>query len=168
MSGSLPLRPFLLADTPRLQDLFAQSVEELTQAEYDEEQRIAWVSRAADGEAFSARLGRGVTLLVEVDGEILGFASLAAGKEIDMLYVHPYAVGQGVGTTLLDALERIAAARGAHATTVDASDTALDFFERRGYAAVKRNTFQIDDVWVTNTTMLKPLEPLMAAPGGRA
>ncbi|MGD9783946.1 MAG: GNAT family N-acetyltransferase [Hyphomicrobiaceae bacterium] len=168
MTGGLPLRPFLPADTGRLQDLFAQSVEELTQDEYDEEQRLAWVSRAADGEAFAARLARGVTLLVEANGEILGFASLAAGKEIDMLYVHPFAVGRGVGTTLVDALERIAAARGATAMTVDASDTAHDFFERRGYAAVKRNTFQIGDVWVTNTTMLKPLKATMAAAGGRA
>ncbi|MCB1520499.1 MAG: GNAT family N-acetyltransferase [Hyphomicrobiaceae bacterium] len=157
MRAPYPLRPFLVADTPRLQDLFAQSIEELTAEDYDEDQRLAWISRAADGEAFAQRLSRALTLIVEVDGEILGFASLADGKEIDMLYVHPYAAGTGVGATLVDALERIAAARGAAALTVDASDTAVDFFERCGYAALNRNSIRIDDVWVSNTTMSKQL-----------
>lgn len=155
--STLPLRPFLIADTSRLQDLFAQAIEELTQDEYDEDQRLAWITRAADAEAFAKRLTANVTILVEQDGEILGFASLAGNKEVDMLYVHPYAVGQGVGTTLLDAMERLATARGTEAIFVDASDTAHEFFTRRGYADVRRNTVPIDGVWLSNTTMTKPL-----------
>jgi putative acetyltransferase len=155
--SALPMRPFLLADTPRLQDLFAQSIEELTRDEYDEDQRLAWITRAADAEAFAKRLRANVTILVEQDGEILGFASLAGNNEIDMLYVHPYAVGQGVGSALVAAMEKLAAARGTETLLVDASDTAHDFFSRRGYADVRRNTIPIDNVWVSNTTMTKPL-----------
>lgn len=158
MRQPFPLRPFLPADTLRLQDLFAQSIEELTQDEYDADQRLAWISRAADGAAFMDRLQRGTTLLVEQGGELLGFASLASDNtEIDMLYVHPYAVRQGVGSALIDALERLARARGAKRLTVDASDTAQEFFERLGYQMVRRNTFPIDDVWVSNTTLEKAL-----------
>ena len=36
---------------------------------------------------------------------------------------------------LCDALEKLAAARGAKELTVDASDTARGFFEQRGYTA---------------------------------
>lgn len=155
--SALPMRPFMLADTPRLQDLFAQSIEELTQDEYDEDQRIAWITRAADAETFAKRLGGNLTILVEQDGDILGFASLKDNKEIDMLFVHPFATGQGVGSALVDALERLATARGAEALSVDASDTAHDFFANRGYAEVRRNSIPIDNVWVSNTTMTKPL-----------
>ncbi len=166
MSAPLPMRPFLIADTPRLQDLFAQSIEELTQDEYDEDQRLAWITRAADAEAFANRLGSNLTILVEQDGEILGFASLAGNKEIDMLYVHPYAVGQGVGSALVEAMEKLAAARGAENLSVDASDTAHEFFSRRGYADVRRNTIPLDNVWMSNTTMTKPLaKPDTAAAG---
>lgn len=157
MTASFPLRPFLVADTPRLQDLFAQSIEELTQDDYDEDQRLAWMSRAIDAEAFAERLASNVTILVEQDGEILGFASLKGNSEIDMLFVHPYAAGQGVGSALLDALERLAGARGSQALSVDASDGAREFFERRGYAAVRRNTVPVDGVWLSNSTMTKPL-----------
>lgn len=158
MSKPYPLRPFLVADTPRLQDLYAQSIEELTQDDYDEEQRLAWISRAADGAQFAERLQGATTLLVEVDGELLGFASLTRDNaQIDMLYVHPYAAGRGVGAALAEALERLAGARGAKRLTVDSSDTAREFFERRGYEVVRRNTFPIDDVWVANTTLTKAL-----------
>jgi putative acetyltransferase len=158
MTEPLPLRPFLPADTVPLQDLYAQSIEELTQDDYDEDQRLAWISLAADPIAFAKRLSAGVTLVVERDGELLGFASLKDGKEIDMLYVHPYAAGEGVASTLLDALERIAKARGAKALTADVSDTAHDVFESRGYVPTRRNNIPIGDVWLANTTMSKTLE----------
>ena len=74
-----------------------------------------------------------------------------------MLYVHPAAAGQGVGTMLVDALEKLAGSRGAAKLTVDASDTARDFFEHRGYVAQQRNTVSVGDEWLANTTMKKQL-----------
>ena len=70
----------------------------------------------------------------------VGFASLEGADHIDFLYVHPAAARQGVGTMLVDALEKLAAARGAAKLTADVSDSAQDFFKRRGYQAQRRNT----------------------------
>jgi len=158
MSKNHPLRPFLPADVMRLQDLVAQSIEELTQDDYDEDQRLAWMSRVEDARAFAQRLSQNVTLVVETDGEILGFASLKDNKEVDLLYVHPFAAGEGVGATLLDAVERLAMARGAETLTADVSDTAHDFFESRGYLPTQRNNIPVGDVWLANTTMSKALK----------
>ena len=160
MSGAedFPLRPFLPADTMALRELFAQSIEELTADDYDEEQRIAWASAAADADAFAKRLGGMVTLIVQLDGEYLGFGSLKDGKVIDMLFVHPYYAGEGVGTALADALEKIAAARGAASVTAEASDSAVAFFQARGYVQTQRNSIPCDDLWLSNTTMKKTLK----------
>jgi putative acetyltransferase len=158
MTQQHTLQPFLPADTVALVDLFAQSIEELTQDDYTEEQRLAWASAAADAQEFAAHLGRMVTLIVKVDGQYAGFASLKDNATLDMLYVHPYFARQGVGTALVDALERLAKSRGAKAITVDASDTAEEFFERRGYVAQHRNSVPRGDEWLTNTTMKKDLE----------
>lgn len=157
-SSDFPLRPFLPADTMALRELFAQSIEELTQDDYDEDQRAAWASAAEDAGAFAKRLSSATTLIVQVDGEHLGFASLKDNKVLDMLYVHPHYAGEGVGTALCDALEKIAAARGAQAITVDASETAVTFFEGRGYRPLQRNSVPIGDLWLTNTTMSKELK----------
>lgn len=157
MSNDFPLRPFLPADTMALRDLFAQSIEELTADDYDEDQRLAWAASAEDAGEFQARLGAMLTLVVQLDGEYLGFGSLKDNKTIDMLYVNPNFAGEGVGAAIADALEKIAGARGAEAVTVDASDTAMPFFEGRGYTAVQRNSIPRDDQWLSNTTMIKPL-----------
>ncbi len=157
MSDDYPLRPFLPADTMALRDLFAQSIDELTADDYDEDQRIAWASSAEDAAEFLSRLAEALTLVVQLDGEYLGFGSLKDNKTIAMLYVHPDYAGEGVGTALADAFEKIAGARGAEAVTVDASDTAVPFFERRGYVATQRNSVPLDDQWLSNTTMIKRL-----------
>lgn len=157
MSASYPLRPFLPGDTMALRELFAQSIEELTADDYDEDQRVAWAGTAADAEAFANRLGSMVTLVVQVEGEYAGFASLKDNNVLDMLYVHPYFAGQGVGAALTDAIERLARGRGASEITVEASDTAEPFFEARGYEAKQRNMVPRDDLWLTNTTMIKKL-----------
>jgi putative acetyltransferase len=156
-SAPLPLRPFLPADTMALRELFAQSIEELTADDYDEDQRAAWAGAAADAQAFADRLGAMVTLVIQVDGEYAGFAALKNNSTLDMLYVHPYFAGQGVGSTLLDAVERLARARGASDITAESSDTAVPFFEAKGYVATQRNMVPRDDLWLPNTTMKKRL-----------
>lgn len=153
------LRPFLAADTMALRELFAAAIEELTQDDYSEDQRIAWAARAEDADAFGKRLSSGLTLVVQAEGEYLGFASLKDNCCIDLLYVHPYHAGIGVGTALCDALETIAKARGTAEMTVEASDTAVPFFEGRGYVATSRNLVEIDEEWLSNTTMTKALKP---------
>lgn len=157
MSDDYPLRPFLPADTPALRDLFGQSIEELTADDYDEEQRLAWMAQAYDAGAFAKRLGGMLTLVVHKDGQHLGFASLKDNATIDMLYVHPHDVREGVGSALVAALEKIAAARGAGKLTTEASDTAQPFFERLGYQATQRNSVPLEDQWLYNTTMIKNL-----------
>ena len=74
-----------------------------------------------------------------------------------MLYVHPGVAGQGVASMLLDALEKLAGGRGATKLTVDASDNAADFFRKRGYVAMQRNSITVNGEWLANTTMQKTL-----------
>ena len=80
-----------------------------------------------------------------------------------MLYVHPAAAGQGVAAMLVDALEKLAGARGAQKLSVDASDSALGFFQKRGYVAQQRNTVSVGGEWLANTTMHKQLAPREAS-----
>ena len=153
----LGMRPFLPADAPLLAEIFRASIEGLTGDDYDETQQQAWASMAADEAAFGARLADALTLLGTIEGSAVGFASLAGPDRLDMLYVHPAAAGHGVGTMLLDALERLAAARGAARLTADVSDSAQDFFRRRGFSPRQRNSVPLGGEWLANTTMEKQL-----------
>lgn len=160
MAQSLPkpaLRPYLPADAPLLADIYQASIEELTGEDYSEAQQAAWASDADDPETFGARLAQDLTLVATMAGSPVGFASLKGTDQIHMLYVHPAVAGQGVGALLYDALEKLATARGAERLVADVSDTAEDFFRRRGFQPQRRNTVPRQDEWLANTTMEKRL-----------
>ena len=151
------LRPFLTEDAPVLAAIFRASIEELTEDDYNPSQQEAWAAAADDEDSFAARLAKQLTLIATFDGSPVGFASLADNKTVDMLYVHPAVAGQGVGAALYDAIEKLAAARGATQLTVEASDTAREFFLKRGFEAYRRNTVPLGNEWIANTTMKKTL-----------
>ncbi len=151
------LRPFLPADAAALAALFRASIETLCAEDYDGAQLDAWASAATNEAAFGARLADALTIVALVDGEIAGFASLKDKSVFDMLYVRADLARSGVGTALADAIEKIAGGRGAATLSVDASDTARDFFAARGYTAKMRNTIEIAGQWLGNTTMTKEL-----------
>jgi putative acetyltransferase len=151
------LRPFLIEDAPLLAEIFRASVEELTVDDYSESQQQAWVAAADDQEELARRLSDQLTLIATLNGSPVAFASLANNETIDLIYVHPAAAGRGVGTMLVDALEKLGLARGARRLTADVSDSAQDFFEKRGFTATQRNTVQRGGEWLTNTTMEKKL-----------
>jgi len=153
----LAMRPMLPSDVPLLAEIFRAAIEELTADDYSEAQQEAWASAADDEETFGARLAQELTLVATYGGAAVGFGALADKRRIDMLYVHPAAAGQGAGAMLCDALEKLAGARGAKEITVDASDAARGFFEKRGFSAQSRNTVSLGDEWLANTTMTKPL-----------
>jgi putative acetyltransferase len=166
MGQSLPkpaLRPYLASDTPMLTAIFVAAIQELTSDDYSEAQQEAWASAAEDEDAFGKKLADELTLIATVQNSPVGFASLKGTDTIDMLYVHPSVAGQGVGAMLVDALEKLAGARGAKSLSVDASDTALDFFKKRGYVMRQRNSVPHRGEWLANTTMQKQLAPASGA-----
>jgi putative acetyltransferase len=161
---AIALRPMLPADAPLLAEIFRASIEELTADDYSESQREAWAAAADDEEEFGARLAKNLTLVGTMEGSPVGFASLKAPDVVDMLYVHPAAAENGVATMLVDALERLAASRGAGRLTADVSDSATEFFRKRGFVAQTRNSRPLGDEWLANTTMEKKFAAKEKAP----
>src|SRR5262249_53054312 len=92
-----------------------------------------------------------------MNGSPVGFISLDAPTEIGLFYVHPAVAGHGAGRLLYDAVEKLSTARGTPHLSVDASDTARDFFAHRGFTAEQRNSVSVGNEWLSNTTMKKRL-----------
>jgi putative acetyltransferase len=155
--SAISLRPYLPADADRCAEIFRASIEELASEDYSGDQRDAWAAEADDRAAFASRLGKGLTLIALIDGEAAGFASLIGADVLDLLYVDPRFARRGVGAALIDALARLAEARGAERLTSEVSDAARSLFERQGFVAQRRNLVQLDDQWLANTTMIKRL-----------
>jgi putative acetyltransferase len=169
MAQALPkpgLRPFLPADTPMLAAIFVAAIQELTGDDYSEAQQEAWAAVADDEAQFGKKLAGELTLIATLENSPVGFASLKGPDHIEMLYVHPSVAGQGVASMLCDALEKLAGARGTKSLSVDASDSAIEFFRKRGFVASQRNSVTVNGEWLANTTMQKTLAE--AKPGARS
>jgi len=160
------LRPYLTVDTTVCAQIFRDSVEFLTEDDYDDEQREAWASGAEDEGSFGRKLADGLTLIAQVGGAPAGFARLK-GDLIEDLYVSPAFARRGVATTLLDALTKLARARGAAKLNADVSETARPLFTKAGFVGERRNLVSIGDAWLPNTSMALALAPTAGAPPTR-
>lgn len=161
MGQSLPkpgLRPFLPADLPLLVEIYQASIEELTAEDYTEAQQEAWMLQA-EGEDFAGTLAKGLTLVATVEGSPVGFITLKDNELIAFLYVHPAVSGQGIGTMLFDAVEKLAGARKATRLVAEVTDNAQPFFQKYGFQPQRRTTLSLGDEWLATTTMEKRLTP---------
>jgi len=105
----------------------------------------------ADREAGWARIiadpaQRSHTLIVERDGEIVGWASFGAARDADAvatgelwgIYAHPDEWSTGIGRLLLDGVEQQLRAEGherAYLWVLAGNDRAARFYERNGWVA---------------------------------
>jgi putative acetyltransferase len=157
------LRPYLPSDAETLAILLQASVEELAIDDYTEDQRAAWCEVAEDHGAFARILASNLTLVaLDDDGDPVAFATLIQNAAIGHVHVHPDLVGMGLGRALVEALVKLATARGAETLMADATDNAKGFFLKLGFTEKARNTINYGDEWLGATAMEKPLK----APSG--
>ncbi len=125
--------------------------------DYSPEQVRAWAPAPPDPAAWHARMSGRHTLVAERGDEVVGFAELEGDGHLDMLYCRADAVGRGVGSLLLAAVERRARGLGLGRISTEASITARPFFGRHGFAVLRRNTVWRQGTALTNFSMQKLL-----------
>jgi GNAT superfamily N-acetyltransferase len=117
------------------------------------------VSEASDW--MQAATGDTVAVALDAGGEVLGAARLLgapgeAERQVRQVAVAGSAQGRGVGAALMAAVERRAADEGASAVWLHARDTAIAFYEARGYECVSE-TFVSELTGIPHKTMRKGL-----------
>ena len=104
-------------------------------------------------------LANNEVLVAEIGERIVGFATIVAhdgnDAELEGLFVEPTHWRQGIGTALVHAIEREAAAWGASRLHVVANPHAMPFYQATGFVQVGERK-----------TPLGPMAPLLAKPIG--
>lgn len=149
----MKLRSYRPADLTEIEALFYDTVHTVTVKDYSAAQRNAWASGKVDSEQWNASFLAHHTVIAEQDGRILGFGDMDAAGYLDRLYVHKDFQHQGIATAICDALE---CAVETDFFIVHASITARPFFEKRGYAVLKKQKVERRGVLLTNFVMKKP------------
>lgn len=136
------LREATPADVEAIRAVHYEAITGLGPAAYDEAQVAAWAEGCAVAD-YSAVGDEGVYFVVAEDERgVLAFGSLRlaprddADADVTAVYVHPSVAREGVGSAVLEALERRTHDRGAETLALTASLNAVPFYEARGYRRV--------------------------------
>ena len=123
-----------MADKEKLSKMHIASIRELCANHYTRQQLDAWTSVLVPS-VYEQALKEKVVLTACDSGEDLSGLGILdiENKELSAIYVHPDAVGKGVGSKLLDELEKIAKNRKVFNLTVHATLNAKGFYLAHGY-----------------------------------
>jgi putative acetyltransferase len=86
-----------------------------------------------------------IGFVAEHKNDIVGFVSiLVRSSQIAGVYVHPNFMRQGIGTQLLETVEKIAIERGNKVIYVMSALDAVNFYKAVGYKPIRRSGFYSD------------------------
>jgi len=121
------------ADVPQLAQLYYETVIRNGAQHYTEAQIQAWASFAQNETAFAQFFEAVTTFVREANGDMLGFAGIAADGHVTAIYVRGDRLGQGIGSQLMETLLQYAAAQGLHRLYAEASEFSVGLFLKFGF-----------------------------------
>ena len=124
-------------DVEEMANIFVSCVKTLNIKDYTDEQ-IEIMVTFCDAQSYLEEIETGGSIFVAEAKSIVGFASLAESRgHIDDLFVDPDYTRRGIGTLLLETLEKVAFTKQKSQLSVMASLTARPFYLSRGFKYVK-------------------------------
>ena len=157
----LIIRSFEEADAEATAKVFFDAVHQGSKDHYDDAQRQAWAPHVPDTSLWLKRLQAQSVVVAQVQGKIVGFMSLEQKDtegHIDLAFVLPEVMGQGVAPALYERIEEIAQNLHLDKLTSHASHLARPFFERIRWQVVKEQSVARGPVELTNFVMKKELK----------
>jgi GNAT superfamily N-acetyltransferase len=103
------------------------------------------------------RHAKGDVVLVEREAELLGTGAIV-GDHIVAVFVHPEHQRHGIGTSVMEDLERAARAAGHHSVHLDVSLPSRPFYESRGYTHLESCSIDVGvgerlDYWTAEKSL---------------
>ena len=136
------LRRYKKSDIPQIASLYYDTIHQVNSKDYSPSQIQAWAPRVYPTRFWATRFQRYTVYVVEEKQQIIGFAEFEKTGHIDCFYVHYVWQGKGVGSLLMNAIERQARQRRLSRLFADVSLTAMPFFKHHGFA-IKRKQKKI-------------------------
>ncbi len=149
----ITLRPFRLADSLSLLELFRDTIQRVNSIDYSPDQVRAWASDQISLAEWTHRFAGRFTVLAELDGGVVGFTDLEANGHIDRFFVSADHQRCGIGRSLLSALLSEANRIGLTRLSTEASITALPFFEAHGFRVLAEQLVHCRGVELMNYRM---------------
>ncbi|WP_338405184.1 GNAT family N-acetyltransferase, partial [Achromobacter xylosoxidans] len=152
---SMEIRRFRTGDEGALFQVFLSAVHDIASRDYTAAQIEAWAPTDIAPEEWASRMRDLRPFVVEVEGEIAGYADIQPNGYIDHFFVSGAYPRQGVGTLLMSRIHDEAKLLGISELTADVSKTAEPFFLHCGFQVVERGFPILRGVTLQNALMRK-------------
>ncbi len=116
----------------------------------------AYVASKNDAGTVFDELSSFYCLVFEDDGQVLGFGGLN-GAEITRVYIAAAAQGRGIGSAIMEALEREARQRAIETLEAKASPSSVSFYEKLGFRTIKPGRYKTGKAVFEYVVMRKSL-----------
>ena len=150
-------RLYMPDDLDDVLKLFYDNVHTVCTNDYTQEQLDAWAPKNPDVVRFEASLNMNHTLVVEENGEIVGFGNIGETGYLDRLFVRVDYLHKGVASLIVAQLEKYAKAKGMTFMNTAASITSKPFFEAKGYIELQEQVVERHGVRLRRYLMEKKL-----------
>ncbi len=134
----MEIRRFRTGDEDALFQVFLSAVHDIASRDYTAAQIEAWAPTDIAPKEWASRMRALRPFVVEVEGEIAGYADIQPNGYIDHFFVSGAHTRQGVGTLLMSRIHDEAKLLGIRELTADVSKTAEPFFLHCGFHVVER------------------------------
>ena len=131
--GRAQLRSCEASDATATWEVFHAAVRDTALGFYNAAQVAAWSPDEVDADRWARRRAAAWTLVAVDSEQVVGFADLTDGGELDMLFVHPDHARGGVATRLVADVVSEARRRGLARVEVRASRVLQPLLERLGF-----------------------------------
>ncbi len=155
------IRSFEEGDAEALAELGRAAIGAIGPDAYTKEQVEAWLANFSGPEVYQTQASAGTQIFIATDEDDapVAYAMLEKTGHLDHLYCHPDHTKEGLASSLLETAALYAKYHGITHLFTEASQIAKPAFESAGYTAMKKRTFEIDGVEITNWAMVKTIEP---------
>ena len=137
------LRDFDASDASDVHDLIAATIDACYPAHYPP-RAVEFFKGFHSLDAISRRADAGMLLVVEHGDGIVATGALVDG-EISGVFVLPDAQSAGIGSAVMDELERTALSSGLSSVELDVSLPSRGFYERRGYRVIESRSIDVGE-----------------------
>ena len=153
----MKLKQITKKDQLKLKEVYFDSVSSIDEKIYSKEHKFNWACQAWENSEFEKSLLKGIGSKLICDSKIIGFATRYPENRLSLLYVRSNYKRKGLGTLMLNSIERDAFKSGINKLNTEASLISYKLLLKRKWEIDRKEKVNINGLIFERYKMFKIL-----------
>ena len=153
----MKLKQITKKDQLKLKEVYFDSISSIDENIYSKEHKFAWACQAWENSEFEKSLLKGIGSKLICNRKIIGFATRYPENRLSLLYVRGDFKRRGLGTLILNSIERDAFEKGINKLNTEASLISYKLLLKRKWEIDRKENININGLIFERYKMFKNL-----------